>query len=101
MDEQKEFEYAQSEEGRNAILNQLLERSESLARARQTVRDLNTLTFNELTPEIWAIFQGRVQDIHMQLEIVGEVIQNSAKMLDDDEAVRTVVRLATNMDEES
>lgn len=94
VDENEAYEYAQSDEGRNMILNQLLERSESLARARTATRLVNQTNFDDLTPELWAQIVAANLDIHHQLDVVGQVIQESAKFLDDPEAVKAVIRLA-------
>lgn len=98
VNENEAMEYVQSEDGRNAILNQLLERSESLARARTVSRLIDNTTFDQLTPEIWAQLVAVNTDFHALIDVVGQVIQESAKFLDDPDAVRLVVRVALKED---
>lgn len=88
------LEFAKSAEGRNDILNDILRRSEILARCRRLIKELDEIQYNTITPSKLANMQATTPDLKVICDMVGDILQQSALMLDDEEAIKTVIRLA-------
>lgn len=91
MGEPKDYEeFLNNPEARSAIFNAFLKQAEDVTVGKRTVALIEGLTFDDLTPQLWARINSGMDALKTTIAVSEASVKMSGAFLDDPEAMSVI-----------